>query len=374
MKNLAIIGSTGSVGTQALQVVDNLKSELNVVALVNNRNLELLEQQIERYQPRYYYNSSSPSEASIGSAQPLTPDKIVQLKEVDVVVVASSHSGSLRIILNSLNAGKRVALAHKEDFIMAGELVMDTAREHNAELIPMDSEPSAIWQCLEGEQRSPASVTLTASGGAFRDREWHTLKDVKPSAALKNPNWKMGPKITIDSATLVNKAFEVLETHLLFGIPYSRINVTLHRQSYVHSFVTFVDGSCKAQISPPDMRYPIQYALLYPQRYPANPALTDWDVNRLPDLTFEPLRHGRYPCFDLVLEYARKGASYPAVLAAADAAAVELFLTEKIEFTTILNVLQQAVKSHSPVANPGLEQIESIYADTYASCLKHYGA
>ena len=155
MKNLAIIGSTGSVGTQALQVVDNLKSELNVVALVNNRNLTLLEQQIERYQPRYYYNSSSPSEASIGSAQPLTPDKIVQLKEVDVVVVASSHSGSLRIILDSLNAGKRVALAHKEDFIMAGELVMDTAREHNAELIPMDSEPSAIWQCLEGSTDRP---------------------------------------------------------------------------------------------------------------------------------------------------------------------------------------------------------------------------
>ncbi|MBM3957493.1 MAG: 1-deoxy-D-xylulose-5-phosphate reductoisomerase, partial [Gemmatimonadetes bacterium] len=261
MKRLVILGSTGSIGRQTLDVVRGFPDEFDVVGLSAGRNAALLQDQIHEFRPRYFHCCG---EATLDGATPLDPREMATLPEVDLVVVATVGGVGMRPTFDALNAGKPVALANKEVLVMAGGLVTAAARNADVRILPVDSEPSAIWQCIEGDPRGIARLYITASGGAFRDRSWDSLRSVTPEEALDHPTWKMGAKITIDSATLVNKAFEVIEAHWLFGAPFDRIEAVVHRQSIIHSMVEFSDGSVKAQLGPPDMRYPIQYALMYP--------------------------------------------------------------------------------------------------------------
>jgi len=248
-----------------------------------------------------------------------------------------------------------VALANKEVLVMAGEIIMREARP--GQLLPVDSEHSALWQCLAGEEREKiARLVLTASGGPFLRLPPEELARITPEQALAHPTWRMGIKVTVDSATLMNKGFEAIEARWLFGMPYEKIEVLVHPQSLVHSLVEFVDGSVKAQIAPPDMRLPIQYALTYPQRL-ENRDLPRLDWKRLNSLTFEPPDMERFPCLRLALEAGREGGTLPAVLSAAEEVAVELFLSGRIPFNAIPRLVEKALEGHRPVTHPSLEQI-----------------
>ncbi len=355
MKKLAILGSTGSVGRQTLDVVRCFPGEFEVVALCAWRNMDLLKEQIEEFRPRLYC-AAGPDHGQISGARYTPPEEAAQLPEVDIVVAAMAGAAGMGSVLSALRAGKKVALANKEPMVMAGPLVMQAARQHGGEILPVDSEPSAIWQCIQGEPTPARKLIITASGGAFRDRTWDSLRDVTPAEALKHPTWKMGQKITIDSATLMNKAFEVVESRCLFGIPYERIDVVVHRQSIVHSMVEFEDGSVKAQLGPPDMRYPIQYALFHPERR-ANAALPKFDPVKTASLTFEAMRPSLYPCFELAMDYARRGGTWPAALAGADEAAVSLFLDGKIRFTDLPDVVAATLSAHTPKLDAGLDDV-----------------
>jgi 1-deoxy-D-xylulose-5-phosphate reductoisomerase len=246
---------------------------------------------------------------------------------------------------------------------MAGGLITQAANKYSSTLLPVDSEPSAIWQCLQGENRNIDRLLITASGGALRRRPITSLASVTPEEALQHPTWEMGKKITIDSATLMNKAFEVIECHWLFDVPWDRIQVVIHPQSIIHSMVEFSDGSVKAQISPPDMRLPIQYALLYPQRKP-NESFKHFDPVSTGALTFEPMDIKRYPCFSLALSAAKHGGTYPAVLSAADEIAVRRFLENQYGFLGIYAVVEQVLAKHDSVENPTIEEI--LTADAWA--------
>jgi 1-deoxy-D-xylulose-5-phosphate reductoisomerase len=239
---------------------------------------------------------------------------------------------------------------------MAGEIVTGEAAQNGAMLLPVDSEHSAIWQCLSGEAQPPAQIILTASGGPFRDYAVTKLEEVTVAQALSHPSWRMGQKVTIDSATLMNKGLEVIEAHWLFNMPFDRIRVVVHPQSIIHSMVEFEDGSVKAQLSYPDMRLPIQYALSYPDRLP-NPQLPRLDWDELEQLTFAPPDFDRFPCLRLAIEAGRRGGTYPAVLCAADEVAVEFFLAGRIRFTDIPALIERTLERHQPISLPGLEEI-----------------
>jgi 1-deoxy-D-xylulose-5-phosphate reductoisomerase len=355
VKKLAILGSTGSVGRQTLDIVRCFPGEFEVVALCAGRNVELLRQQADEFRPAYYHCDGTGFGAS-SAMRSISPGEAATLPQVDIVVAAMAGSAGMGPLLAALTAGKKVALANKEPMVMAGQLVTQAARQHGGEILPVDSEPSAIWQCIQGEPTPARKLIITASGGAFRDRTWESLRDVTPAEALKHPTWKMGQKITIDSATLMNKAFEVVESRCLFGIPYERIDVVVHRQSIVHSMVEFEDGSVKAQLGPPDMRYPIQYALFHPERR-ANAALPKFDPVKVGQLTFEAMKPDLYPCFELAMDYARRGGTWPAVLAGADEAAVSLFLDGKIRFTDLPDVVAATLSAHSPRLDASLDDV-----------------
>jgi 1-deoxy-D-xylulose-5-phosphate reductoisomerase len=270
-------------------------------------------------------------------------------------------------VLAALGTGKRVAVANKEPLIMAGHLVIEAAERHGGTVLPVDSEHSGIWQCLRGEEgdREPSTVrrlTLTASGGAFRDLPAEALSAVTPEQALKHPTWQMGPKITIDSATLMNKGLEVLEAHWLFGLDLDCIDIVLHRESIVHSLVEFIDGSVKAQLSVPDMRLPIQYALSYPERLETH--VSSLDLGRLGRLSFEPVDHDKYPAPMLAYEAGRRGGTYPAVLNAANEEAVQLFLSGCLPFVQIASLIRGALDAHVPTYSPSLDDV--LHADAWA--------
>ena len=324
------------------------------MALAARRSLGPLAAQVAEFRPRLVSCEGSEEEKAAllldGSVECAVED-MVRDEDVDLVVNAIVGDQGMGPTLAALRAGKNVALANKEGVVMAGGLLASASKAHGAELLPVDSEPNAIWQCLRGEQDRVSRLIITASGGAFRDRAPEDLAGVTPEEALAHPTWNMGPKITVDSATLMNKAFEVIEAHWLFGVPWENIEVVIHHQSMIHSMVEFVDGSVKAQISPPDMRLPIQYALLYPER------LENLDVKRFDPvgtgaLTFEKLAPERYPCFELALEYGRRGGTWPAVLCGADDMAVELFLGRRIGFLDIPVVIRETLEAHRPTAEP----------------------
>ena len=366
MRGLAILGSTGSIGEQTLDVVRSFPGEFSVVGLTAGNNSELLARQAREFGARVVScRSPQVTESSLfpRGCLVVSPEEVACHPDVDVVMAASVGGAGLGPIMAAIGEGKRVALANKEPLVMAGEMVMTEAGRHGAEILPVDSEPSAIWQCMMGEEREVSKVMITASGGPFRQRPREELATVTPEEALRHPTWRMGRKITVDSATLMNKGFEVIEAHWLFDLPWEKIEVVVHPQSVIHAMVEFADGSVKAQLSYPDMRLPIQYALFYPRRT-SNWALPRFDPVETGALTFESLETDRYPCFRLALEAGRKGGTYPAVLSAADEVAVELFLAGVIGFTGIPDLVEGVLSKHQAVSSPILEDVLS--ADAWA--------
>jgi 1-deoxy-D-xylulose-5-phosphate reductoisomerase len=283
------------------------------------------------------------------------------LDEVDLVMVATMGAVGLVPTLNALKRGKAVALSNKEPIVMGGHLIKEYERKYGGTILPVDSEPSAIWQCLQGENNKIRRLIITASGGPFRETALEDLASVTPGDALNHPTWKMGKKITIDSATMMNKAFEVIEAHWLFDVAWEDIEVIIHPQSTVHSMVEFCDGSVKAQLGPPNMRLPIQYALFYPDRR-SNPAIPRLPTDRPYSLDFGPLDEGRYPCFGLALKAAKQGGTYPTVLSAADEVAVSAFLAGRIGFTDIYRVVERVLARHDSSSGEDLSELLSANA------------
>jgi 1-deoxy-D-xylulose-5-phosphate reductoisomerase len=361
VKRIAVLGSTGSIGRQTLEVVRALPGALEIVALTADKNVELLQKQIKEFHPAMFSSSVKP-EATHG-AEPLSAEEIARQPEVDLVIVATAGKAGLGPTLAALQAAKTVALANKEVLVMAGEIVVREASRHNSRILPIDSEHSAVWQCLQGEESKPQKLLLTASGGPFYHYSESQLVKVTPDQALNHPVWKMGRKVTIDSATLMNKGLEVIEAHWLFSLPFASIQVLFHPQSIIHSLVEFADGSLKAQLSRPDMRLPIQYALSYPDRWP-NSELPRLDWNKVRSLEFEPIDYDRFPCLKLAVSAGRSGGTYPAVLCAADEQAVELFLGHRIGFTDIARNVQETLDHHRATSRPSLEEI--LAADNWA--------
>ena len=364
MKRLAILGATGSIGRQTLEVVRSFSDQFEVVGLAAGRDAELLTKQITEFRPKLVSIESASSQERLRSPQYelLSLDELASHPDVDLVVIAISGKAGLSPTLAAIEAGKSIALATKEVLVMAGEIVTAAAKRRGVEIMPIDSEPSAIWQCLRGEERSVARLILTASGGPFRQFSREQLATITPQQALDHPTWRMGKKITIDSATMMNKGFEVIEAQWLFDVPMENIEIVVHPQSIVHSFVEFVDGSTKAQLSPPDMRLPIQYALFYPQRPPSE--LPRLDFSDMGPLTFEAPDLEKFPCLRLALEAGRKKGTYPAVLAAADEVAVELFLEQRIGFLDIATLVEEVLEQHQSIPHPSLEEI--LAADAWA--------
>ncbi len=368
-KGLAILGSTGSVGTQTLDVVRTFPNEFDVVALSCNRSLALLREQIDEFAPKLFSCSASDAElAELASSGCRSCDlmEMVVDEDVDVVVTATIGDVAIAPTLAAIEAGKQIALANKETIVMAGEMVAESAAANSVDILPLDSEPNAIWQCIRGEDSTVRKLIITASGGAFRNAPMSELASATPQQALKHPTWDMGRKITVDSATMMNKAFEVIEAHWLFGVAWEDIEVVIHPQSIIHSMVEFVDGSVKAQLSPPDMRLPIQYALSYPQRMP-NPSIRRFHPVETGALTFEEWDAERYPCFEMAIEFARRGGTWPAALSGANDAAVEAFLAGGIGFLEIAHIIRESVGRHKSVDDPAL-------ADIIAACRSGYRA
>ncbi len=360
VKRLAVLGSTGSIGQQTLDVVRSFPDRFQVIGLAGGRNTELLVRQIEEFQPRLVSVSDG---RLLGTGYKTSSlEELASHPEIDLVVIAISGMAGLSPTMAAIRAGKDIALATKEVLVAAGEIVTAEAKRCHAQILPIDSEPSAIWQCLHGEDRKIAKLILTASGGPFRHLSSHELKAVTPQQALEHPTWRMGKKVTIDSATLMNKGFEVIETHWLFDVPLEDIEIVIHPQSIVHSMVEFVDGSVKAQLSIPDMRLPIQYTLFYPERPLSK--LPRLDFAKIDSLTFEVPNLEKFPCLKLALEAGRKGGTYPAVLSAADEVAVELFLEGHIGFLDIARVVEEALEQHQGISNPSLEEV--LAADAWA--------
>ena len=365
VKRLAILGSTGSIGRQTLQVVRALPHRFQVVGLAAGKNLDLLANQINEFKPGFVYHQTDETRSHLSGPEYeiLSLEEIASHPRVDTVVIATSGKSGLLATLAAAKAGKNIALANKESLVMAGEIITGEAKLSGARILPVDSEHSAIWQCLNGEEQPPARLILTASGGPFRNYSPEQLDRVTPEQALQHPSWQMGEKVTIDSATLMNKGLEVIEARWLFDMPFENIKVIIHPQSIIHSMVEFVDGSTKAQLSYPDMRLPIQYALSYPERLP-NPELPRLDWTSISELTFEQPDFDTFPCPGLAIEAGRTGGTCPAVLCGADEVAIQLFLSQAIKFTDIAGLIGQTLEEHEPVANPTLEEI--LTADAWA--------
>jgi 1-deoxy-D-xylulose-5-phosphate reductoisomerase len=363
MKTLTILGSTGSIGRQTLDIVRAFPSEFKVAALAAGTNLDLLTQQIQEFRPEAFFTPAF-KDAPVhttnfpgGVARFAPMEEMAAFPHVDTVVVATAGKAGLTPCLAALRHGKNVALANKEVLVMAGEIVMNEAAEHGAYILPVDSEHSALWQCLRGEHNNILRLILTASGGPFRNRTRADLERVTAKEALKHPTWLMGPKVTIDSATLMNKGMEIIEARWLFGVPLESIHVVVHPESIVHSMIEFVDGSVKAQLSYPDMRLPIQFALSFPERLPAR-YVDRLDFNRTRQLTFEEPDWSIFPCPKLAVESARRGGTYPAVLCAADDVAVALFLAGRIGFMDIPRIVEATLGKHNNRLNPSIQDIE----------------
>ena len=364
MKQLAILGSTGSIGQQTLEVVRALPHHFNVIALAAGENTDLLAKQIEEFKPRFVYCRNNKRTLSSSSEYEfLSMEDIAIHPLVDTIVIATSGKAGLSPVLAAVKAGKRVALANKESLVMAGEIITREAELNSAQIMPIDSEHSAIWQCLNGETQPAAQLILTASGGPFRGYSPAQLEEITVEQALNHPSWQMGSKVTIDSATLMNKGLEVIEAHWLFNMSVDNIKVLVHPQSIVHSMVEYIDGSIKAQLSYPDMRLPIQYALSYPERQP-NPQLPRLDWSSIDSLTFEQPDLDTFPCLKLAIEAGKRGGTYPAVLCAADEVAVDLFLSQRIRFVDIARLIEQVLEAHKAKGHPGLDEI--IAADNWA--------
>ena len=370
MKRIAILGSTGSIGQSALAVVDAYADRLRVVGLAAGENAERLAGQIARYQPsavamasaegldRLRQHGPLPTGAFVGAGR----NGLVQVAthaEVDLVLCASSGTDGLEAVLAAIDHGKTIALANKEILVMAGGIVTEAARRAGVAILPVDSEHSAIHQCLHGRSSSELKrVVLTASGGPFRGRTAAELSDVTAADALRHPTWRMGRKITIDSATLMNKGLEVIEAHWLFGVRADQIDVVIHPQSIVHSMVELVDASIIAQLGVTDMRLPIQYAFSYPARWPA-PSMS-LDLARVGSLDFEAADTSVFPCLGLAYRALESERSLPVVLNAANEVAVARFLEGRLGFTSIPCVIERTMDAHEPAELTTLAEVRAV--------------
>ena len=369
--NVAVLGSTGSIGQNTLEVIAASNGRLRAVALSTNSRVELALRQAQQYQPRWLVMADQENVVSHGSTGlPPTTEVLVgsaglshvaSHDEIDVVVAAIVGSAGLTSTWAALEAGKKVALANKETLVMAGALATDLAAQNGAKLLPVDSEHSAIFQTLQtGQLDEVRRIILTASGGPFRQLSIDQLKHVTVKQALAHPTWSMGKKITIDSATMMNKALEIIESRWLFDLRADQIEVVIHPQSIVHSMVEFVDGSVVAQMSPPDMKLPIQYALTYPERWPGPATRFDWNLDQ--QLNFERPDFDRFPALGLGLEVARAGGSAGTVLNAANEAAVAGFLDGQLAFSEIVPACQSILNQHNYEANPDLQRLMALDA------------
>jgi 1-deoxy-D-xylulose-5-phosphate reductoisomerase len=363
VKRISILGSTGSIGTQTLEIVDRFPDRLEVAALAAGRNVELLIQQAKQFRPERVSVQREQDLARVRDALSGTGVQVgtdaceVARADADLVVGAFVGSAGLRPVVEALRNGTDVALANKEVLVMAGELVLAEARLHGARIRPLDSEHVAIHQCLAGQpERGVKRVCLTASGGPFRQASPGELAAATPDEALAHPNWDMGSKITIDSATLMNKGFEVIEARWLFDLEPDRIDVVIHPESIVHSMVEFVDGTWLAQLGIPDMRGPIAYALAMPERLPL-PDLAPLDLAALGALHFEAPDHERFPSLGLARDALATGGVAPAVLNAANEIAVEAFLARRIRFTAIAELAEKVLRGQGGRPAPDLEAI-----------------
>ncbi|MGQ9455859.1 MAG: 1-deoxy-D-xylulose-5-phosphate reductoisomerase [Armatimonadota bacterium] len=380
---ISVLGSTGSIGTQVIDVVRRLGSDrVQVMGLSAQSNVELLVQQAKEFLPELVcigdesLRDAVYDELSVLNVKVVAGfaglEEVAALPGVDRVVVSVAGTPGLGPTLRAIESGKDVALASKEVLVAAGHLVIEAAERHGVNVIPVDSEHSAILQCLQGEDKTRIDrIFLTASGGPFRNMTREQMASVTPEQALAHPTWQMGRKVTVDSATLMNKGLEIIEARWLFGVEPGRIEVVIHPQSIVHSMVRYCDGSVIAQLGLPDMRLPIQYALLYPERI--NTGLPRLDISHLSSLTFEKVDLERFECLGLAIEAARVGGSLCVVMNAADEEAVDLFLKRKISFLDIPSVIREEMEAHSPFQDPSLEDIYGLDNETRHRIRSRYG-
>jgi 1-deoxy-D-xylulose-5-phosphate reductoisomerase len=371
-KNIAILGSSGSIGKNSLEVIANFPDQFKVSYLTVNKNIDALYEQVQRFKPRGVVvldecSASACKKRVNGTTEVLVGEEgleeIVQRDDVDVVISSLVGFAGLKPTINAIKAKKKIALANKETLVVAGEIIMRLVEENGVTLIPVDSEHSAIFQCLVGESNSQIDkIILTASGGPFLSTTKDELRRVTIQQALNHPNWKMGNKITIDSATLMNKGLEVIEAHWLFGLPADKIEVVIHPQSIIHSMVEFIDGSVKAQLGIPDMKIPIQYALTYPER--ALSKFVRIDFPKLKEMTFFEPDLDRFQCLQFAFDALHTGGTMPAALNAANEIAVERFLDRKISFLQIPETICRTMEQHTSKSSPTLEDI--IEADSSA--------
>ncbi|ANF96556.1 1-deoxy-D-xylulose-5-phosphate reductoisomerase [Paenibacillus bovis] len=377
MKKIAILGSTGSIGTQTLDVVRAHPEAFQVEGIAAGTNVELVIQQANEFHPRIVSVGTKELAEQIRHQLPAGTQvyygeqgliEVAAGTEAHTVVTAVMGSMGLPSTLAAIEAGKTIGLANKETLVTAGHLVTERARQKGVQLLPIDSEHSALFQSLNGEPRERiAQLTLTASGGSFRDRTRAELHGVTVADALKHPNWSMGAKITIDSASMANKGLEVIEAHWLFDMPYDQISVLLHPESIIHSFVEFVDTSIIAQLGNPDMRVPIQYALTYPDRQ-SSPS-SRLSLAQVGQLNFKEMDYERFPCLRMAFEAGRLGGTAPTVFNAANEVAVARFLKGEIAFLTIEDIIADALERHQTTANPELEVIQSVDQETRAQAM-----
>lgn len=370
MKKIAVIGSTGSVGTQTLDVVKKHPERFSIEALAAGSNIDLLLEQVQQFRPKMVSVGTKELADKISSVLPSGTSvfygeqgliQVAAHNDAELVITAIVGSVGLPATLAAISAGKHIGLANKETLVTAGHIVMELAREKNVAILPVDSEHSAIFQCLNGENiKEVAGITITASGGSFRDRTRQQLEHVTVEDALKHPNWSMGAKITIDSATMVNKGLEVIEAHWLFGLPYEQIGVVLHPESIVHSFVEYRDSSVIAQLGTPDMRIPIQYALSYPERIPSKSSRLS--LTQVGALHFREMDFERFPCLKMAYDCGKIGGTAPTVFNAANEIAVARFLNKEISFLQIEEIIEKMIAKHTVVHNPDLEAIQNVDA------------
>lgn len=374
MKYISILGSTGSIGTQTLDIVSRNPKDLSVVALAAGSNIKALEEQIRQYSPAIACVYSEEAAAKLKIMVKDLPVKIVSgmdgliecatISTANIVVTAVVGMIGIRPTIEAIKAGKDIALANKETLVTAGHIIISLAKEYNVKILPVDSEHSAIFQCIHGEEHNKISrILLTASGGPFRGKTQKEMKAVKVEDALKHPNWSMGRKITIDSATMVNKGLEVMEAKWLFGVEYNQVEVVVQPQSLIHSMVEFEDCGIMAQLGTPDMRLPISYALFYPER--RNFSKDKVDFKTLRSIEFYEPDFVNFPGLRLAYEAGTRGGSMPTVFNAANELAVAKFLDRKIGFLDIPMIIEESMKQHKVVENPSFEEILKVEAETY---------
>ena len=363
MKTLSILGSTGSIGTQTLDIVKNNPNEFKILGLTTNKNIELLKKQIIEFKPQAVAVMDNEKADELKNKVDIEVYSgidgiinIAKLNNVDTVVNSLVGSIGLNQTIAAINNKKNIALANKETLVTAGSIVMEEVKKNNVNLMPIDSEHSAIFQCLNGENIDDVNkIIITCSGGDFKNLTKEQLEKATAEDALKHPTWNMGSKITIDSATLMNKGFEVIEAHHLYNIPYENIEVVIHPQSIIHSLVEFKDNSVIAQLGNPDMKIPIQYALSYPKRFNSNSKKLN--LLEIKNLSFQKPNLELFPCLKYAYDAGTIGGTLPAVLNAANEIAVHSFLNKKINFNEISIIIKKLIDSHNVIKNPNLDQI-----------------